>query len=278
MVAGRSFRALAQILQEVDDPGCPRGVRFPFSGILSLAFLGLLCRIREMKTLQSWAATHWHILAEPLGFERPQPPHATTISRALANFTIADFQELFARWLLTLVDDEDLAAVAVDGKTACQGYEDGSPVQMLSVFAQQANIVLTQWPVGSEKTNEPGVLRNHLQELLEKFPMIRLLTGDAIFAQRPLAELFTNQDCDYLLQVKNNQPDLLDAAEQCFEHRGVADAEMIEKKREPSRLVACGVMSRTRTTVVSDLTSLAADCSSAWSVWSLGAGRKLVVM
>ena len=239
MVADSSFRALAQVLHEVDDPRCRRGVRHPFSGILSLAFLGLLCRIREMKTLQAWAALHWDTLAEPLGFDRPKPPHATTISRALAGFTIADFQEAFVQWLLTLANDEDLATVAVDGKTTRQGDEDGSPVQMLSVFAQRANVVLAQWPVGSEKTNEPGVLRNHLDELLEKFPMIRLLTGDAIFAQRPLAEIFTNKHCDYLLQVKNNQPDLLDAAEQCFEHRGVADAETVEKKTSgPYRLRA----------------------------------------
>ncbi len=278
MVTDRSFRALAEVLQKVDDPRCRRGVRRPFSGILSLAFLGLLCHIREMKTLKSWAALHWDTLAEPRGFDRPKPPHATTISRILARFTIADFQEVFVQWLLTLADNDVLATVALDGKTARQGYEDGSPVQMLSVFAHQANVVLAQRPVGSEKTDEPGVLRNHMEELLEKFPMIRLLTGDAISAQRPLAEIFTNKHCDYLLQVNNNHPDLLDAAELCFEHREVADAETMEKKRKPSRLVECGVMSTTPTIAASDSSFTTAACSSAWSVWSLDAGRNLVVM
>ena len=45
-----------------------------------------------------------------------------------------------------------------------------------------------QWSVTGEKTNEPTALRNHLSELLEQFPLLRLITGDAIYAQRPLAE------------------------------------------------------------------------------------------
>ncbi len=46
--------------------------------------------------------------------------------------------------------------------------------------------------------------------------MLRLLTGDAIFAQRPLVELMCQHGCDYLLQIKGNQEDTLDALENCF--------------------------------------------------------------
>lgn len=38
-------------------------------------------------------------------------------------------------------------------------------------------------------------------------PALSLLTGDAVFAGRPLLELLKNQGCDYLFQVKANQPD-----------------------------------------------------------------------
>ena len=82
---------------------------------------------------------------------------------------------------------------------------------MLNVFLQQAKLALDQWSVGGDKTNEPGSLKNHLSELLMAYPALQLLSGDAIYAQRPLLELLKAEGCDYLFQIKANQPDVLDA-------------------------------------------------------------------
>jgi hypothetical protein len=49
-------------------------------------------------------------------------------------------------------------------------------------------------------------LKKHLKELFEMYPCLKLLTGDAIFAQRPLLESLQQYHCDYLFQVKDNQP------------------------------------------------------------------------
>jgi hypothetical protein len=107
--------------------------------------------------------------------------------------------------------------VAVDGKTAKQGLDDdGDPLHMLNVFVHDLQAVVGQWSTGAEKTNEPTLLRRHFSELLAAYPMLRLFTGDAIFAQRPLAELVCGRGRDYLLQVKANQGDTLDALENCF--------------------------------------------------------------
>ena len=48
------------------------------------------------------------------------------------------------------------------------------------------------------------------------YPALSLLTGDAIFAGRPLLELLKTHGCDYLFQVKANQPELLEALKTCF--------------------------------------------------------------
>jgi hypothetical protein len=213
-----ALEGLAEVFSQVTDPRKARGVRHPFRGILSLVFLGLLARITEMAVMVRWATAHWDELKEPLGFTRDEPPCDTTISRALAKLSLDEFRHAFSRWLKTmLADREGRWAAAIDGKTCRQGLDaHGSPVQMLNVFLQQAKLTLDQWSVGGDKTNEPGSLKNHLSELLMAYPALQLLTGDAIYAQRPLLELLKAEGCDYLFQIKANQPEVLDALKTCF--------------------------------------------------------------
>ena len=73
---------------------------------------------------------------------------------------------------------------AVDGKKSCQGLDaDGRPVQMLTAFVYPLKLVIGQWSVGGNKTNELTSFRRHLPELLRNFPLLRLIAGDAIYAQ-----------------------------------------------------------------------------------------------
>jgi DDE family transposase len=212
-----SVQSLAEAFAHVPDPRDPRGVRYPIQVLVTLVFLGMLARLREMAVVVRWAGVHWDELAPALGCDRDRPPNATTISRALARCSLADFWTTFAAWLRCVALSEEPITVAVDGKTACQGLDEhGNPVQLLTVFVHQLKLVLGQWSVTGEKTNEPTVLKRHVAELLEAFPMLALLTGDALYAQRPLAEVLTTNHCDYLLAIKENQPDVLDALVTCL--------------------------------------------------------------
>ena len=82
--------------------------------------------------------------------------------------------------------------------------ENGDPILMLNVFAQTVKLHLASWSVHGDKTNEPGCLKNHLAELFTMYPCLQLLTGDAIFAQRPLLEAIQEFHRDYLVQIKEN--------------------------------------------------------------------------
>jgi hypothetical protein len=216
MVAA-AVQSLAEAMACVPDPRKPRGVRYPIQLLLTLVFLGMLARLREMAVVVRWAEAHWDELAPALGCDRAHPPNATTISRALAGCSLADFWSAFAAWLRRVALSDEPITVAVDGKTARQGLDaQGNPVQLLTVFVHQLKLVLGQWSVTGEKTNEPTVLKRHVAELLEAFPMLALLTGDALYAQRPLAEVLSANHCDYLLAIKDNQPDVLDALVTCL--------------------------------------------------------------
>ena len=188
MMVASSLAQLEAVFSQISDPRDARGVRHPFSGIVSLVFLGLLGRITEMAVVEGWAKVNWEELKEPLGFTRDKPPCDTTISRALAGLSLDEFRKAFALWLNTaLADQEGRWVAAVDGKTCRQGLDaDGSPVQMLNVFLQRVKLTLDQWSIGGDKTNEPGSLKKHLSELLTAYPALQLLTGDAIYGHRRL--------------------------------------------------------------------------------------------
>ncbi len=177
---------LLEAFQSLEDPQSARGVRHPFAGIVVLTLLGMLAQIREMEKLVRWARVNWDRLREPLGFERDEPPCATTFSRTLAKCRVADFQAALTTWLQARVTEATTAGVlAVDGKTAKQALDDnGHPLHMLNAFVHDLQVVVGQWSTGTEKSNEPTLRRRHLAELLEAYPMLRLITGDAAATPR----------------------------------------------------------------------------------------------
>ena len=225
--------SLLEAFSQLDDPRKARGVRHPFSGIVVLMLLGMLARIREMEVLVRWATVHWDTLKEPLGFDRDQPPCATTISRTLAKCSVEEFQTALNQWLRHHVAERSEGVVAVDGKTAKQGIDvDGNPLHMLNALVHDVQAVIGQWSTGDDKTNEPSLLRRKLRALLDCYPMLQLITGDAIFAQRPLIKMIRKLGKDFLFQVKGNQGDTLDALENCFAnaHQRTPAAQTDEKR------------------------------------------------
>ncbi len=71
-----ALSSLAEVFAQVRVFRDPRGKRHPLSSLLSLVFLGLLARIRELAVLQRWAEAHGDELKEPLGFTRDERPPA----------------------------------------------------------------------------------------------------------------------------------------------------------------------------------------------------------
>ncbi len=225
--------SLVAAFRRIADPRKPRGVRHPFDSILALTFLGLLCRQTDFASIERWAEDHWRTLKEPLGFTRNKPPHATTISRVIAKFSLEQFREAFSLWLINQPDITTDFAVAVDGKTSKQGHDaNGDPIHMLNVFTHNLSLCLAQFPVTDGKPTEPQALKAALAELLKHYPFIQIFTADALFTQRPLAKVLLEAGRDFLFTVKDNQPDLHEALQTSFldaESRP-PDAETVDKK------------------------------------------------
>ena len=172
------------------------------------------------------------MLKEPLGFLRDHPPHATTISRTLAEVQYEQLQGALTGWVSRVVADQEVNA-AVDGKCAKQSEDaSGNPLVMVNVLAHDLKLCLAQWQA-SEKRYEPGVLRKELGQLFERYPGLGLLTMDALYAERDLCQAIVSHGRDYLVRVKGNRAEALSALAEGFpgEELGEPEAQSMEKKR-----------------------------------------------
>jgi hypothetical protein len=238
-MSASSLCALAATLESLPDPRSKQGVSHPYHGMLALVLLGLVAGMPYVAEIYRWAKRHWKTLKEPLGFKRKKPPVETTLFRSLNKTTVEDFNNALASFLQSvLAEDNDTLTAAVDGKTAKQMKNaDGDPIQMLNIFVHNLKVALTSLDINGDKTNEPGCLKSHAETVFKQYPMLQLLTGDAIFAQRPLLEVLKEHGCDYLFQIKGNQPDILDAAKTCF-------AEVDLEKPDHQEVEKRGLMSK----------------------------------
>lgn len=225
--------SLFKCLEHVSDPRRARGVRHPFQAILRLTLLGLVCGQTTMAHIALFAKMHWPVLKESLGFVRDHPPHATTISRTLSGVPYEELQGALTGWVAQVVADREVNA-SVDGKWAKQSEDaKGNPLVMVNVLAHDLKLCLAQWPA-SEKRYEPGVLREQLVPLFESYPGLKLLTMDALYAERELCQAIVSCGRDYLVRIKGNQPEVLSALAEGFaaEELGEPEAETVDKKGE----------------------------------------------
>ena len=139
--------------------------------------------------------------------------------------------------------DHELNA-PVDGKLAKQAEDaNGNPLVMVNVLAHDLRLCLARWPA-SEKRYEPGVLREQLGPLFERYPGLQLLTMDALHAERDLCQAITGHGRDCLVRIKGNQPEAMAALTDGFAREEACDpqAETLKKNgldRETADLDRC---------------------------------------
>lgn len=123
-----------------------------------------------------------------------------------------------ARWMKALVPDplpkDPLQGVSLDGKTLCGTLDKHArSIHLLSLFDQQTRGVLRQLAMPPE-TNEHKAALTLLKQIALRG---RVITGDAIFCQRDLCQQIVDSGGDYLIAVKDNQPELKAAIEAEFQ-------------------------------------------------------------
>jgi len=196
---------LLEVLADVPDPRDPRGIRHPLSAILSLTVLAMLTGCKSYTAIAQFGRDKGFALAHALGFRRGKTPTKSTLSDLFRKIDVTAFEAALSRWVASRLPDEQIKHVCLDGKTA-RGSKDGDAPghHLVSAYAPQAQAVLAQIRVDA-KTNE----HKAALQLLGVLPVKgKIITGDAAFCQRDVAEAIIDAGGDYVLWVKKNQPGL----------------------------------------------------------------------
>ena len=223
---------LFEALHGISDPRKKRGIRHDFHAILKLVILGFCARLVCLEHIVEFAGHCWSELKDPLGFQRNSPPDATTIGRVLKKVNRDELEAVFRDWVSTKLSGQEIDA-SVDGKAlrnVCN--ENGNAIYMVNVFAHDVQMVLAQAEI-PEKKGESSTLKTMLESLFDKYPGLRLLTGDAAFNGRDLCKEIARLGKHYLIQIKGNQKYIYEVLQLHFDEekcKRAADAKTVEKK------------------------------------------------
>jgi predicted transposase YbfD/YdcC len=204
-------RPLIEVLAEIPDFRSPHGKRHPLGAILALACSAMLCGYRSYTAMAEWGRHYGAPLVRALGFTHRSPCAATlhTVFRRVDREAVEATLGAWAEGLLgeapRTARDED--AIAMDGKTLRGSQKQGAPgVHLLSAFAHRLGVTLAQQAV-ADKTNEIPVALELLRHLVLEG---RIVTMDALLTQRQIAQQIVDAGGDYVMVVKENQPQLLE--------------------------------------------------------------------
>lgn len=204
-------RPLIEVLGEVVDPRRARGKRHPLPAVLALVCAAALCGYRSYSAMAEWVRIYPPELGRALGFTRAPGPCAATLCTLLRRIDRARLEAALGAWAEGVIaslppgptEDE---GIALDGKMLRGSRRQGAPeVHLLSALSHRLGLTLGQQAVG-DKTNEITAVVPLLRGLVLDG---RVVTVDALLTQRAIAQAILDGGGDYLMVVKENQPQLL---------------------------------------------------------------------
>jgi|RhiMetdeSRZDD1v2_1073273.scaffolds.fasta_scaffold328151_2 predicted transposase YbfD/YdcC len=227
---------LIEVFSDIADFRKSRGKRHPLSAILALSCCAMLCGYRSYSAIAEWGRNYGADIAQALGFTHNTPCASTlhTIFRCLDREA---FEAKLGAWAERVVVTAPAApeapeiAMAVDGKTLRGSKKQGAPgMHLLSVLAHRVGLTLTQQAVAA-KTNEIKAVETVFGQIVLTG---RIVTMDALLTQRQVAQTIVEAGGDYVMIVKENQPQLKADIELVFTLPPVGD------RQESTRTVDVG--------------------------------------
>jgi predicted transposase YbfD/YdcC len=197
------FAALAKLRDRRDA----RGLRYALVTVLVFIVLAKLCGEDHLRGIAQWVELRKEDLAEALGLSKLQAPHATTYSRVLNKaIDIDEFEQVVREFFRDQPGSGQSTLMNIDGKTMRATIPEGKTrgVHLLAAYLPEEGWVAFQVEVGSHENEIPAAVRVVKQLDLRG----KVVTGDALLAQRELSVAIVDGGGDYVWTVKGNQGQL----------------------------------------------------------------------
>jgi len=193
-------------ITNIQDPRSYRNQKHPFRTLIGVSFLGILCGLDSFYAIAEYAELNSEELAEYFDFPHGIPSH-DTFARVWENLDHNQFRESFDIFLDFLKEaaDHETKIINIDGKTIRNsGNEEHGPLHMVSAWCSANSLVLAQEKVNG-KSNEITAIPLLLKQLSLAD---KIITIDAMGAQRDICNQITDEEGDYVVALKGNQPTL----------------------------------------------------------------------
>ena len=199
--------SLYAALTHLSDRRDPRGVRYSLVTILIFVLLAKLAGENYLSGIADWVAYRIEPLSDALHLEKRRAPHGSTYGRILAfAIDVMQFEKLVQDFFAQGPHAGQRLVINLDGKqlrgTIPAGQTHG--VHLLAACLPDEGWVLLQIDVPRGENEIRAAPR-----LLKALDLRRkIVTGDALLAQRDLSTLIVEAGGDYVWTVKKNQSEL----------------------------------------------------------------------
>ncbi len=198
---------------KLNDPRDDRAKRHNLMDVVVIAICAVLCGADSWVDVELFGKSKKDWLRRFLELPNGIPSH-DTFGRVFARLDATQFQECFMDWVSAVSEVTRGQVVAIDGKTLRRSHNrfmGKSAIHMVSAWASSNRLVLGQTKV-DERSNEITAIPQ-LLSVLDVSGCI--VTIDAMGCQKEIAATIIDQGADYVLALKENQPQL---------HRDVKEA------------------------------------------------------
>lgn len=202
-----SALSVAQHFARLRDPRRNHGKRHLLIDIIVIALCAVLCGANDWQQIATFGQRRHDWLKTFLALPNGIPSH-DTFERVLDRLDPQAFLGCFQRWVEALTHALGLKHVAIDGKTLRHSGNASmklKPLHIVSAWATDYSLTLGQVAV-DDKSNEITAIPQ-LLELLDVHGA--WVTIDAMGCQKAIAKKIVAGGGDYVLSVKDNQPNLL---------------------------------------------------------------------
>lgn len=208
---GSLFEALCTLHDQRDA----RGVRYRLATVLTYLLLAKLAGESHLRGMAQWVRLRASLLAGFLALSKVQAPHATTYSRILSEaIQIDEFERVSREFFAHRPHAGTGVQITLDGKTMRGTIPAGQSrgIHLLAAFVPAEGCVLFQIEVGSKENEIPAAGR-----MVKSLDLRgKIVTADALLAQRELSLDITQAGGDYVWIIKDNQPETHQDLERLF--------------------------------------------------------------